>query len=275
MAMFRKIEFLPDKFEQRVKPFTSTVSDVKLETNDNGVTYIIIEFGEEEAPLKINLGFPDKWVDSNGGQVPKPGSVIYKFLKSLSYLGIDPLINDDLTEIKFEPSIIGKECSFDVVSKTFNSQTDVDEEGNPKVITFYTWTLTKVVDPVLKSQQQAKSASSKPITTPIANTPVIATTPVETEVAAVNAATIDIEKIKKTWITIISNISDDKFGFPMLIKTKGMFLSGKQVDDLERTYYTNIDNVKKIISELEAEGYISKTGTEYVKNNDAIFLALA
>lgn len=269
MAMFRKIEFLPDKFEQRVKPFTSTVSDVKLETNDNGVTYIIIEFGEEEAPLKINLGFPDKWVDSNGGQVPKPGSVIYKFLKSLSYLGIDPLINDDLTEIKFEPSIIGKECSFDVVAKTFDSQTDVDEEGKPKRITFYTWTLTKVVDSVLGAQQQTKSASSKPITTPIANTPVTATTPVETETI------VDIEKIKKTWITIISNISDDKFGFPMLIKTKGMFLSGKQVDDLERTYYTNIDNVKKIISELEAEGYISKTGTEYVKNNDAIFLALA
>lgn len=267
MAMFRKIEFLPDKFEQRVKPFTSTVSDVKLETNDNGVTYIIIEFGEEEAPLKINLGFPDKWVDSNGGQVPKPGSVIYKFLKSLSYLGIDPLINDDLTEIKFEPSIIGKECSFDVVSKTFNSQTDVDEEGNPKVITFYTWTLTKVVDPVLKSQVKPAAVQK-----PVAEAPA---KPVETEVATVNAATIDMEKIKKTWITIISNISDDKFGFPMLIKTKGMFLSGKQVDDLERTYYTNIDNVKKIISELEAEGYISKTGTEYVKNNDAIFLALA
>ena len=270
MAMFRKIEFLPDKFEQRVKPFTSTVSDVKLETNDNGVTYIIVEFGEEEAPLKINLGFPDKWVDSNGGQVPKPGSVIYKFLKSLSYLGIDPLINDDLTEIKFEPSIIVKECSFDVVAKTFNSQTEVDEDGSPKKITFYTWTLTKVVDSVLRSQQQAKSASSKPIATPIANTPV------ETEVATENAASIvDMEKIKKSWITIISNISDDKFGFPMLIKTKGMFLSGKQIDELERTYYTNIDNVKKIISELEAEGYISKTGTEYVKNNDAIFLALA
>ena len=268
MAMFRKIEFLPDKFEQRVKPFTSTVSDVRLETNDNGVTYIIIEFGEEEAPLKINLGFPDKWVDSNGGQVPKPGSVIYKFLKSLSYLGIDPLINDDLTEIKFEPSIIGKECSFDVVAKTFDSQTDVDEEGKPKRITFYTWTLTKVVDPVLRSQAKPTVVAQKPAVE-------IPVEPAESQPAVAAVGSVDMQQIKKSWIEIVSNVPDDKFGFPMLVKTKGQYISGKQLSELERSQFNNIDNVKKILSELEAEGYISKTGTEYVKNADAIFLALA
>lgn len=268
MAMFRKIEFLPDKFEQRVKPFTSTVSDVKLETNDNGVTYIIIEFGEEEAPLKINLGFPDKWVDSNGGQVPKPGSVIYKFLKSLSYLGIDPLINDDLTEIKFEPSIIGKECSFDVVSKTFNSQTDVDEEGNPKVITFYTWTLTKVVDPVLKSQVKPVAVQK-----PIAEAPA---KPVETKQEPTEiGGSVDMETVKRNWIEIISLVPEDKFVFSLLIKAKGQFMTGKQFSETEKAYYNNISNIKKIIAELVNDGYLHMTGPDYVKDNDAIFLALA
>lgn len=267
MAMFRKIEFLPDKFEQRVKPFTGLVSDVKLETNDNGTTFIVIEFGEEEAPLKINLGFPDKWVDSNGGQVPKPGSVIYKFLKSLSYLGIDPLINDDLTEIKFEPSIIGKECSFDVVAKTFDSQTEVDEEGKPKKITFYTWTLTKVVDPVLKSQVKP-TVVAKPVEAVVK--------PVEIKQESTEAAgTVDMEAVKKNWIQIISLVPEDKFVFSALIKAKGQFISGKQFSELEKAQYNNIANIKKIIAELVDEGYLNMTGPDYQKNNDAIYLALA
>lgn len=235
-----KLNFLPDKFEKRVKSFTAVMTDMKITENDNDEAVLCMEFGED-LPLEMKLNY-DRWVDVEqlGQKTPKPGSPIYKLFRSIDNLGFEIDFDFDGNRIVTNPSLLGNECSFDCQEKSFKSKEEVDEDGMPKVIKFWIWTLTKVAS-------QSKLETVTPTAEP-----------------AKEVAPVDMSAVRKTWLQIIETLPE-KFTYPQMIQGKGKFLQGKQFSDSEAVYYKTANEVKSQFSALVSEGYIEQKGNEYIK----------
>jgi len=122
----------------RTKSFEATVSDIKLVNDDYGGTNLFLEFGSE-SPLSIKMNL-DKWtLTPVGGTAPKPGSAIYKFLRSVIEQDIKMDISDDMTSIS-APSMLGKLCKFDLKSESFTQ--------NGEDVKYKVWTLAGVSEAV-------------------------------------------------------------------------------------------------------------------------------
>ncbi len=250
-----KLVILQNKYDKRIENFSAVVSDVRIEEADafgGGLkTELVFEFGEDEPLLKLDLKL-DKWVDDgNGGRTPRTSSTIYKFFKSCAKLGIEFDFNDDFTGVTTTPSLLGKEVSFDVQAKSFvPDPSEVDAEtGDPRTVTFYIWKVVSI-------KGNSSSAPSKPA-----------------PAAPVEAKPVDLEAVKKNWLNIISGIPE-KCQFSGLLAAKNDFVKGKVFSAEETAFYSETRKVKSMIDMLVAEGFLSKKGVKYSKNDDKILEGL-
>ena len=250
-----KLVILQNKFDKRIENFSAVVSDVRVEEADafgGGLkTELVFEFGEDEPVLKLDMKL-DKWVDDgNGGRTPRTSSTIYKFFKSCAKLGIEFDFNDDYTEVTTTPSLLGKDVAFEVQAKSFVPDPgEIDAEtGDPRTVTFYIWKVASI-------KGNSPSSTSK-----------------VTVVAPVEGKPVDLEVVKKNWLNIVSGIPE-KCQFSGLLGAKNDFVKGKVFSAEETTYYSEARKVKSMIDMLVAEGFLSKKGVEYVKNDDAILAGL-
>jgi hypothetical protein len=256
-----KIKLAPDFDEKRMKSFSAVCTDVHMEEMKNGDnTMIVYEFGED-LPLKIKLDY-NKWVDDErlGAKTPSTKSSIYKHFASLGALDIDVEISDELDQITMTPSLMGKECYFDCESKTFTEKIDgveqVDEDGNPKLITFYVWRLKKI------SEQTTLAAVTSQVK---ASVPTVSAAPVE-EMA------VDMRIVKKNWFTIVSDLPEP-FTFPQMIASKGKFMmsaEGKKLTDAEKAYYNVAATVKAQIESMVTDGFLIRNSSVYTRAQDKI-----
>ncbi len=130
-----KLNLPADKFEKRNKDFSAVVADIRIEEMFFGGQQLVLDFGEE-APLNIKLNY-DRWtVDAEGNKVPKAGSIVWKFFKSLADLGIEVDIDVEAQTIVTTPSLIGMKCDFCCQEKSFNN-------GKEDIV-FRVWTVTKI-----------------------------------------------------------------------------------------------------------------------------------
>lgn len=240
-----KLNFLPDKYEKRVKSFSAVMTDMKIEENDNGEPVLTMEFGDD-LPLTVKLGY-DRWVEVEqlGQKTPKPGSPIYKLFRSIDNLGIEIDFDFDANKIETSPSLLGKECSFDCQDKSFPSKEEVDENGKPKVIKFWLWTLVKV-----------STQSTLETVTPAAE-------------PKKDAVPVDMSVVRRTWLQIVSELPDE-FSYPQMIQGKGKFLQGKKFSDEETMYYKTAEKVKTQFAALIDEGYVNQNGNMYNKVHEMI-----
>jgi hypothetical protein len=250
-----KLVILQNKFDKRIENFTAVVSDVKIEDADafgGGIkTELVFEFGEDEPLLKLDMKL-DKWVDDgNGGRTPRTSSTIYKFFKSCAKLDIEFDFNDDYTEVTTTPSLLGKEVSFEVQAKSFvPDPSEVDAEtGDPRTVTFYIWKVAAI-------KGNSSVTPSKPA-----------------PAATVEAKPVDLEAVKKNWLNIVSGIPE-KCQFSGLLAAKNDFVKGKVFSAEETAYYSEARKVKSMIDMLVAEGFLTKKGVEYTKNDDKILEGL-
>lgn len=251
-----KVQLAPDFDEKRVKSFTEVCTDVHMEEMHNGGMLIVYEFGDEK-PLKIKLDY-DKWTydEKIGAKTPGAKTSIYKHLASLASLNVDVEIGDELDTITMVPSLMGKSCSFECESKTFNDKEEVDEDGNPKVITFYVWRLKKI------AEQTTLAAVTSPVK---ANAPTTYAAPAE-------EPTVDMRMVRKNWFTIVGDLPEP-FTFPQMIGAKGKFMVGavgKAMNEAEKAYFNVSTTATAYIKDMVTEGFLIRNGSVYTRAQDKI-----
>jgi len=265
-----KISLLPDKNEKRIESFESVATDVKVilkSSRDGGIdAFFTVEFGEE-APLSINMRLSN-WVKAKDSSFsPKPASSIYKMLASFQRTGIEVDFDVDAVRsaalvdfqtgsypVKTTPSILGKTCSFNSSKNTFTSDNEVDDTtGEPKVVTFYVWTLKSAKGSTLENFSKPKQAE---------NVPAVQSKETQ-EVPA------DMDVITRNWLEIISELPE-KFKFPEIMAAKAKYVDGKTFSQTELKYFNNTAQVKSMIDILVSEGYLVKNKMEFSKNDEKI-----